>query len=321
MKSLQFLLLQAVDSGRRSGHGRVVYLYFDLCEKIWGGSPATEQMDTGLETTEIETEGVCASDNTENEQSASNQEGLGNLNHHDAAAASVSEQPTDNGISCSQSSEPLGSQTDLLACNQTDLPANSQSVPASNQTHLPASAPTSSQSTPASSQSTPASSQTTPASSQSTSQTDPSNTRRGRKRTAAEINAAYKEDKLKKKVAADKQMIHFAEEELGLKKRMAERMETMDKEHRDVLSSLTNNLKSLSDTMASTFSLLQNSLQPSMYNPYQHQYGPLSHYSAASPHVTPPRNMYQTPPVYSRQGHHASQLTGSENLPFDDDLP
>ena len=172
-------------------------------------------MDTGLETTEIETVGVCASDNTENEQSASNQEGLGNLNHHDAAAASVSEQPTDNGISCSQSSEPLGSQTDLLACNQTDLPANSQSVPASNQTHLPASAPTSSQSTPASSQ-------TTPASSQSTSQTHPSNTRRGRKHSAAEINAVYKQDKLKKKVAADKQMIHFAEEELGLKKRMAE---------------------------------------------------------------------------------------------------
>ena len=251
-------MLQAVDSGRRSGHGRVVYLYFDLCEKIWGGSPATEQMDTGLETTEIVTEGVCASDNTENEQSANNQEGLGNLNHHDAAAASVSEQLTDNGISCSQSSEPLGSQTDLLACNQTDLPANSQSVPASNQAHLPASAPTSSQSTPTSSQ-------TTPASSQSTSQTDPSNTRRGRKRSAAEINAAYKQEKMKKKVAADKQMIHFAEEELGLKKRMAERMETMDKEHRDVLGSLTNNLKSLSDTMASTFSLLQNSLQQNAY--------------------------------------------------------
>ena len=152
-------------------------------------------MDTGLETTEIVTEGVCASDNTENEQSANNQEGLGNLNHHDAAAASVSEQLTDNGISCSQSSEPLGSQTDLLACNQTDLPANSQSVPASNQAHLPASAPTSSQSTPTSSQ-------TTPASSQSTSQTDPSNTRRGRKRSAAEINAAYKQEKMKKKVAA-----------------------------------------------------------------------------------------------------------------------
>ena len=124
-------------------------------------------------------------------------------------------------------------------------------------------------------------------------------------------------------MAADKQMIHFAEEELGLKTRMAERMETMDKEHRDVLSSLTNNLKSLSDTMACTFSLLQNSLQASMYNPYQHQYVPLSHYSAASPHVTPPRNMYQTPPVYLRQGHHASQPTGSENFPlnFDDNLP
>lgn len=46
-------VLQAVDSGRRSGHGRVVYLYYNLCAKIWGGSPAAEQLSTGLESNDL----------------------------------------------------------------------------------------------------------------------------------------------------------------------------------------------------------------------------------------------------------------------------
>ena len=34
-------------------YGRVVLLYFELCQKIWGGSPATDQIVGGLETSEI----------------------------------------------------------------------------------------------------------------------------------------------------------------------------------------------------------------------------------------------------------------------------
>jgi hypothetical protein len=45
-----------VDSGRRSGHGRVVLLYYELCEKIWGGSPATEEIQNGLESTDVVTD-------------------------------------------------------------------------------------------------------------------------------------------------------------------------------------------------------------------------------------------------------------------------
>ena len=44
---------KAVDSGRRSGHGRVVLLYFELCEEIWGGSPASNAIESGLESAEI----------------------------------------------------------------------------------------------------------------------------------------------------------------------------------------------------------------------------------------------------------------------------
>ena len=40
-KSIRLKYRQAVDTGKRSGHGRVVLVYYELCESIWGGSPAT----------------------------------------------------------------------------------------------------------------------------------------------------------------------------------------------------------------------------------------------------------------------------------------
>lgn len=45
LKIVKLKYQQVVDSGRRSGHGRVVLLYFELCEKVWGGSPATKQLN------------------------------------------------------------------------------------------------------------------------------------------------------------------------------------------------------------------------------------------------------------------------------------
>ena len=44
---------KAVDLGRRSGQGRVVDLYYSLCQEIWGGSPATEQVSSGLESGDL----------------------------------------------------------------------------------------------------------------------------------------------------------------------------------------------------------------------------------------------------------------------------
>ena len=29
-------------------------MYYELCEKIWGGSPATEQLETGIESSNFE---------------------------------------------------------------------------------------------------------------------------------------------------------------------------------------------------------------------------------------------------------------------------
>ncbi|XP_058260203.1 uncharacterized protein LOC131362284 isoform X1 [Hemibagrus wyckioides] len=53
---------QAVDSGRKSSHGRVVLLYFEVCELIRGGSPATTTISSGIETTDVITASHCRSD-------------------------------------------------------------------------------------------------------------------------------------------------------------------------------------------------------------------------------------------------------------------
>lgn len=47
---------KAVDSGCKSGHGQVVFLCFDLCESIRGGLPSTEQIPSGLESIELESD-------------------------------------------------------------------------------------------------------------------------------------------------------------------------------------------------------------------------------------------------------------------------
>ena len=54
LKAVRVKVCGAVDSGRKSRHGRVVLLYFDKCEEIWGGSPATTTLPTGIEINEIQ---------------------------------------------------------------------------------------------------------------------------------------------------------------------------------------------------------------------------------------------------------------------------
>ncbi|CAL9702249.1 unnamed protein product [Knipowitschia caucasica] len=53
IKNIRGKYRQAVDSGRRSGHGRVVLMFFELCEEIWGGSPATRSIEQGIETADL----------------------------------------------------------------------------------------------------------------------------------------------------------------------------------------------------------------------------------------------------------------------------
>ena len=51
LKAIRSKYRQAVDNGR-SGHGRVVMIFYEHCSEIWGGSPATAAIPDGLESSE-----------------------------------------------------------------------------------------------------------------------------------------------------------------------------------------------------------------------------------------------------------------------------
>ncbi|KAL3052026.1 hypothetical protein OYC64_004726 [Pagothenia borchgrevinki] len=53
LKQVRIKYRHAVDLGRRSGQGRVVYMYFELCEQIWGGSATTHPNSAGVETGDL----------------------------------------------------------------------------------------------------------------------------------------------------------------------------------------------------------------------------------------------------------------------------
>lgn len=44
---------KAVDAGRRSGGGRIVLTFYDLCDRIWGGSPAVQSIDGAIDSSEV----------------------------------------------------------------------------------------------------------------------------------------------------------------------------------------------------------------------------------------------------------------------------
>uniref|UniRef100_A0AAV2MHF9 Uncharacterized protein n=1 Tax=Knipowitschia caucasica TaxID=637954 RepID=A0AAV2MHF9_KNICA len=54
LKAVRTKYRKAVDTGKRSGQGRVVFIFFELCQQVWGGSPATETIAGGLETADCE---------------------------------------------------------------------------------------------------------------------------------------------------------------------------------------------------------------------------------------------------------------------------
>ena len=176
-----------MDSKKRSGHGRVIYCYFELCEKIWAGSPAIEQID-GVETVELNS---LQDDNDEGEEK--------------------------QGESSGNQSTTTDLQTDNRDDSSTTQLEGSEDVAVTTDQEI------------------------------------------GRKRRT-QLNStldSYKQQKLKKKMPADTQLVHFAEEELLIKKQMMERFESVSKDHKDTMNQLTSNLKTLSDSVTNAFSVLQ----------------------------------------------------------------
>ena len=52
LKSIRNAYKKAVDSKKKSGGGRVVFVFFDLCEKLWQGSPAVTSIANAIDSSD-----------------------------------------------------------------------------------------------------------------------------------------------------------------------------------------------------------------------------------------------------------------------------
>ena len=154
LKAIWSKFWAAVDSSRKSEHGRVVLLYVESCEAIWGGSPATSTICAGIESTDITIE-----------------------------VESRSPSPTPSlASSTSFEIERLGDIDNLE-------PGASQEM-----------------------------------------QLQESTVNERRKLLGAKLRG-HKQEKLKRKLSTDSQLLTIAQEEIHLKRRLFVKMDCMDKEH------------------------------------------------------------------------------------------
>ena len=81
----------------------------------------------------------------------------------------------------------------------------------------------------------------------------------------------FRQEKLKRKLPVDSQLLDCAREELQIKKQLIDQMDKVDKQHTESMAKLSSSMEKLTDSIADGFSLLRNLLAPqtAMYPPYQ----------------------------------------------------
>lgn len=196
LKAIRLKFRAAVDSGRKSGHGRVVLLYFDKCQEIWGGSPATTALPTGIETHEIQQDvdsrSVCSS------------------------PASTSRPSTPSTCSIID-----GSKSPDVEIVTLDEEENKESNSV------------------------------------------------GDRREFLNLKLKnYRQDKLKRKLSTDAQLLNVVQEDLAIKKRLLDKMENMDKQQAAQMSKFSTNMEQLTGSIVEGFAMLrQVMLQPPPMSP------------------------------------------------------
>ena len=241
LKAIRTKYRQAVDNGRRSGHGRVVLLFFELCEQIWGGSPATATIPCGIESGEIQAE----------EQELP----------QDSDTASVSLSP-DTG-------DAIGGDP-----NSPEFEGGEESSDLSDR----------------------------PSTSTTSSSLKGNSTKERRELLNSKLSN-YKQEKLKRKLPVDSQLLSIAQEDSKMKKQMLEQMEGMDKEYCNSMKSLSQNIEKLTESITSGFALFSQVL---MEQSHTQSSVPMPHAQSSVP--MPYQPQYQT-------GYYAPNQNMSDTLP------
>ena len=175
-----------MDTGKHSGHGCVMLLYYKLCESIWEGSPATQQLTQQL-VSSLESRDVTATLQADGDA--------------DIATAS-SESPTDTS----------GKEGDV---------SNNDSLTESQSLHV----------------------------------------KQRRNLLDNKLNN-YKQEKLKRKLPQDGQLLEYAKEDIEMKKRLVNHIEIMEEHYQDNMAKMSANMEKLSYSIGAGFSILPGLLVP-----------------------------------------------------------
>ena len=253
LKNIRGKYRQSVDSGKRSGHGQVVWLYFDLCESIWGGSPATTSIDAGIESSDISS---------------------------NATLSSASTTPSRNEDSDTEDGIP-----------NLDPASESQSDP----------------STPV-----------TPISTRPNSTSDTPNMVNRRALIYDKLKY-HKQDKLKRKLSIDNQLLACAQEDSQVKKQLLEKLDNMDKKCTENMERMSSNVEKLTNCITQFFTAYQNRMpnlqqQPPMPPAALYHHQPIEP-ACYSPTVV--RQYSQYPPINPTNQHahnyNSTQFTFLDN--------
>ena len=175
-----------MDTGKHTGHGCVMLLYYKLCESIWEGSPATRQLTQQLASS-LESRDITATLQADGDA--------------DIATAS-SESPTDTS----------GKEGDV---------SNNDSLTESQSLHV----------------------------------------KQRRNLLDNKLNN-YKQEKLKRKLSQDGQLLEYAKEDIEMKKRLVNHIEIMEEHYQDNMAKMSANMEKLSFNIGAGFSILQGLLVP-----------------------------------------------------------
>ena len=233
LKAIRNKFREAVDSGRRSGHGWVVMLYYELCEKIWGGSPATQQIEGGLESTEIVPEETLVNDNSPTTPPTQLTTPFTNREDTDIESSETDH----NGVTTNNDSD--------------ETTTNNQDV-----------------------------------------------IKKRRELLDGKLNT-YKHEQMKRKLPVDTQLLSCAQEELAIKKKLVEQMDTFEKQYSETMTKLSDNMEKLTNSISEGFSLLKHFMIPLLPTPYSYQ------------------GHHQFPPMYSQSPSNTSYNGVSFPQPYD----
>ena len=242
LKAIRLKFRQAVDSGRRSGHGRVVMLFYELCERVWGGSPATKQIKGGIESSELVPDVPPA------------------LPQEDAtSAARYILSSIDRETSSSDANTP--STSGNLPVSR-DISIRDSSLARSWINEEP--------DTPLGGESNDEE-ETEPES--NTGDDDPMKKSVQQRRQFLDDKLKnYKQEKMKRKLPVDSQLLGCAQEELKIKRQLVERMDKMDQKYAESIERMSNNVEKLTESIADGFELLKQLMCPQPSGPPPHVY-------------------------------------------------